>query len=105
WTDVGENIIQPDLDIAVTVDESTGQIAVDGTADISEDSKVINYDMTFTDDTMESILGYTADLNETESGYEDTITLRADSEDLFVINSVKTEEEDSEVWNADINFN
>src|SRR5699024_11104006 len=65
----------------------------------------INYDMTFTDDTMESVIGYTADLNETESGYEDMITLRADSEDLFVINSVKTEEEDSEVWNMDINFN
>ena len=105
WTDGDDNIIQRDLDTALTVDDSTGQIAVDGTADISEDSRVINYDMTFTDDTMESVLGYTADLNETESGYEDTITLRADSEDLFVINSVKTEEEDSEVWNADINFN
>jgi hypothetical protein len=56
WTDGDDNIIQRDLDTAVTVDDSTGQIAVDGTADISEDSRVINYDMTFTDDTMESSL-------------------------------------------------
>ncbi|HBV22744.1 MAG TPA: hypothetical protein DEB42_02975 [Jeotgalicoccus sp.] len=105
WTDGDDNIIQRDFDTSITVDGSTGQIAVDGTTEISEDSTVFNYDMTFSDETMESVIGYTADLNETESGYEDMITLRADSEDLFVINSVKTEEEDSEVWNMDINFN
>ncbi len=105
WTDGDDNIVQRDFDTSITVDESTGQIAVDGTTEISEDSTVFNYDATITDETMESVIGYTADLNETESGYEDVITLRADSEDLFVINSVKTEEEDNTVWNADINFN
>ena len=105
WTDGDDNIIQRDFDTSITVDGSTGQVAVDGVTEISEDSTVFNYDMTFSDETMESVIGYTADLNETESGYEDMITLRADSEDLFVINSVKTEEEDSEVWNMDINFN
>ena len=105
WTDGDDNIIQRDMDTSITVDESTGQIAVDGTTEISEDSRVTNCDIVFTDETMETVLGYTADLNETESGYEDTITLRADSEDLFVINSVKSEEEDNEIWNADINFN
>lgn len=105
WTDGDDNIIQRDFDTSITVDESTGQIAVDGITEISEDRTVFNYDMAFSDETMESVIGYTADLNETESGYEDVITLRADSEDLFVINSVKTKEEESEVWNVDINFN
>lgn len=105
WTDGDDNIIQRDFDTSITVDGSTGQVAVDGVTEITEDSTVFNYDMAFSDETMESVIGYTADLNETESGYEDVITLRADSEDLFVINSVKTDEEDSEVWNVDINFN
>lgn len=105
WTDGDDNIVQRDLDTSITVDESTGQIAVDGTTEVSEDGKVFNYDAKVTDENMESVIGYTADLNKTDSGYEDTITLRVDSEDLFVINSVKTEEEDKSVWNADINFN
>lgn len=105
WTDGDDNIIQRDLDTAVTVDESTGQVAVDGTNEISEGAQLINYDITLGEESGETVIGYTADLTETENGYEDVITLRADSQDMVVINSVKTEEEDNEVWNADINLN
>lgn len=105
WTDGDDNIIKRDLDTSITVDGSTGAIAVDGTAEISEDQQVINYDMTITEENVESVIGYTADLNEMENGYEDIITLRADSEDLLIINSVKTQEEAEEIWNAEIRFN
>lgn len=105
WTDGDDNIIKRDLDTSITVEESTAEIAVDGTAEISEDRQVIIYDMTITDENMESVIGYTADLKETENGYEDIITLRADSEDLFIISSVKTQEDTDQVWNADISFN
>ncbi|CEA02040.1 hypothetical protein BN1048_01579 [Jeotgalicoccus saudimassiliensis] len=109
WTDGDDNIIQRDMDTALTIDDSTGQIAVDGTTEVKENSRVTNYDIAVSDDSMETVFGYTADLNETETGYEDTITLRADADDisgdLVIINSVKSEEEDNEIWNADISFN
>lgn len=105
WTDGDDNIIQRDLDTAITADESTGQIAIDGTNSISESSQLINYDITLGEESGETVIGYTADLTETENSYEDVITLRADSQDMVVINSIKTEEEDNEIWNADISFN
>ncbi|WP_213809655.1 DUF6583 family protein [Jeotgalicoccus sp. WY2] len=64
WTDGDDNIIQRDFDTSITVDGSTGQVAVDGVTEITEDSTVFNYDMAFSDETMESVIGYTADLNE-----------------------------------------
>lgn len=106
WTDGDDNIVQRDFDMSVTVDDATDQIAIDGTNEVQEDSQLINYDMTVTaEDGNEGGIGITADLKETENGYEDVLTLRADTEDLIVLNSVKSEEEDNEVWNADVSFN
>src|SRR5699024_4958233 len=106
WTDGDDNIVQRDFDMSVTVDDATDQITIDGTNEVQEDRQLINYDMTVTaEDGNEGGISNTADLKETENGYEDVLTLRADTEDLIVLNSVKSEEEDNEVWNADVSFN
>ena len=76
WTDGDDNIVQRDFDMSVTVDDATDQIAIDGTNEVQEDSQLINYDMTVTaEDGNEGGIGITADLKETENGYEDVLTL------------------------------
>lgn len=106
WIDGDDNIVQRDLDTAVTVEDATDKIEIDGTNEVTEDSQLMTYDFkVIAEDGGEGAVTLVADLTETENGYEDVLTLKADDQDLLVLNSVKTEEEDSEVWNANININ
>ncbi|MCK1976408.1 hypothetical protein LNK15_04990 [Jeotgalicoccus huakuii] len=101
WTDDEDNIVQRDLDVSVTIDEQTEDIELDSTHEVREDGNLINVSL----GTAEDKVNFTFDLNEVDSGYEDVMTLNVEDEDILVLNSTKTEEEDNEIWNLEATVN
>lgn len=101
WTDDEDNIVQRDLDVSVTIDEQTEDIELDSTHEVRGDGNLINVSL----GTAEDKVNFTFDLNEVDSGYEDVMKLNVEDEDILVLNSTKTEEEDNEIWNLEATVN
>ena len=101
WTDGDNNIVQRDLDVSVTIEDQTEALELDSTQEVREDGNLINVAF----GTAEEKVTLTFDLNEVEEGYEDTMTVNAQDEDVLTLTSTKNEEEENEIWNLEATVN
>lgn len=104
WLD-GDTVIQRDFHTSFMVDGEQTAVSLNGTNEVTDESEFWNYDIMFSDSYEDIGLNLTVDLNEVESGYEDTVTFSpSDTGEELVISSHKVTEDDNQNLNLQLDM-
>jgi hypothetical protein len=106
WVD-DDKVVQREFNIDSVVDGEEVGLSLNGTNEISDNQQVMNYDLGLTDSVNDYTFSMSADLNETDNGFEDTVTLstsESDSEVVLSSNKNSTDEAEEMTLQLDVPY-